>query len=145
MKKQLQIGLLSLMAILLLGGCKKSEEETTMALLLGKWECTYLDEYESYYYFIKGIPSELGYAITLEFDAEKVYEIRTYNGLRRLNVYDYIYKDGLLNIYAGSTFATVAADTYEISLSKETLQMNSIQLHTGSVNIRQNYQYKRVK
>jgi hypothetical protein len=132
MKTIMKFGLFSLMAIFLLTGCKKDENP-----LIGKWECTYIDEYlydfwEDDYYSLKGVPSDLGYAVTLEFvDGEKCIKKITYKGQSQLHEFKYTYSDNLM---------TDGKATYNVTFSGKTMNMSAV---AGEEHMK--YTYKKIK
>ena len=132
MKTIMKFGLFSLMAIFLLIGCKKDENK-----LIGKWECTYIDEYyydfwDDDYVSLKGVPSDLGYSVTLEFiDNEKGIKTLTYRGQPQLQEFRYTYSDNLLS--DGKL-------TYNVTFSGKTMNMSAV---VGDEHMK--YTYKKIK
>ena len=128
MKAFLKFGLLSLMTIFLLSGCKKEplpEDPKPSNKLIGKWDCTYVDEHyldfwEDEYIDIVGTPAELGLTLSLEFlESGKFNKVITQDGIPYLQQGNYIYseKDNLLSD---------GSNTYTITFSGNTMSMESV-------------------
>jgi hypothetical protein len=118
MKTFLKFGIILLILPLLFTACKKDE-----SMLIGKWECTYLDEYyydfwEEEYVLLKGTPAELGLSMTLEFiDEQTCYRTTVANGYSNLQQFSYTYHDNLLS---------VNSITYTVSVTNNSLYLEVI-------------------